>query len=250
MNRKEHYLKPEWPAPRNVHAYTTTRLITGHSQPPYANFNLGLSVGDDPVAVEANRQQLVQDLELPAPPIWLHQVHGIDVYCADEPPSKDRPAADAVYSQKPGSVCLISTADCLPVLLCDRDGSTVAAIHAGWRGLAAGVIEATIVKLKLPGHSLMAWLGPAIGPTAFEVGEEVYQQFLAHDIHAKRAFQPTRPGHWLADLYQLAKQRLAEHSVNAVYGGNLCTYRDPKHFYSHRRDRGLTGRMASLIWLK
>lgn len=231
---------PTWPAPRNVRACTTTR-DGGVSLAPYASLNLGDHVGDDPAAVSENRARLRRALELPAEPLWLTQVHGIAVAAGQGG------CADASVAFGPGTVCTVMTADCLPLLLCDRAGTVVAAVHAGWRGLLAGVIEAAVSRLHVPGAELLAWLGPAIGPLAFEVGEEVRAAFVAEDAAAAAAFQPAPGGRWLADIYALARLRLARCGVTAVYGGELCTFSDPR-FYSYRRD-GVTGRMASLIWL-
>jgi YfiH family protein len=201
-------------------------------------------VGDAPVAVAKNRARLRELAQLPAEPRWLEQVHGTAVVSASDPVSQ--PCADASYSRQQGEVCVVLTADCLPLLLCRRDASAVAAVHAGWRGLQAGVIEETIIQAGE--GDWLAWLGPAIGPHAFEVGEEVYSAFVDEDAAARAAFVAKRPGHWLADLYMLARMRLARVGVTAVYGGEDCTYSDPQRFYSYRRD-GVTGRMASLIWL-
>jgi YfiH family protein len=239
------FIRVDWPAPANVHAVTTLRG-GGFSQPPYATFNLAAHVGDDPTAVAANRARLGRLLRLPAEPRWLDQRHTATVIDAER---STHPAhgADASFAGRPGVVCAVLTADCLPLLLCNRDGSRVAAAHAGWRGLAAGVLEATVTALDEPGDRLLAWLGPAIGPQAFEVGDEVREAFVAHDPAAQQAFRPTSGNRWLADLYLLAGQRLAACGVTAIYGGGWCTYSEPERFYSYRRDR-TTGRMASLIW--
>lgn len=235
---------PEWPAPPKVRACSTTR-IGGVSRPPYDRLNLGEHVGDDPQAVASNRRRLVDALQLPGEPAWLKQVHGCGVVEAGQAGCE----ADAVVAHEPGKVCAVLTADCLPVLLCEREGRSVAALHAGWRGLADGVIEAGVAAMGLPAERLMAWLGPAIGPDAFEVGEEVREAFMQHDPAAASAFQPSvNEGRWMADLYRLARQRLNGLGVEAVYGGGLCTYSDPQRFFSYRRD-GATGRMASLIWV-
>ncbi len=238
-------LRPEWPAPNGVAACCTTRT-GGVSQGPYASLNLAAHVGDDPVAVGENRRRLVEALKLPAMPRWLQQVHGCEVVEASDGPGC---AADAVVSGRPGEVCAVLTADCLPLLLCDRDGSEVGAVHAGWRGLAAGVVEAAVGRMQAPPERLLAWLGPAIGPEAFEVGEEVRGVFLEHDRAAAQAFRRSGGGRWLADLYRLARQRLASLGVAAVYGGTHCSFSEGARFYSYRRD-GVTGRMASLIWIE
>lgn len=243
-----HYISPSWPAPKNIHAYTTTRQH-GYSQPPFDSFNLGGRGEDNKEHVAANRRQLVTDLQLPSEPFWLKQVHGNQVVCAN-PLRKETPAADASYATEKNQVCLVLTADCLPILLCNRAGTKVAAIHAGWRGLAAGVIEATLEILDTPGNQILAWLGPAIGPRKFEVGEEVREQFLHIDKEAQQAFLPANaPNKWLGNLYLLAQQRLQKYQVNQIYGGDHCTFTEKEQFFSFRRDHGKTGNMASLIWL-
>lgn len=237
-------LVPDWPAPANVRALATTRA-GGVSLPPWDGLNLGDHVGDDPAAVAENRRRLRQ--VLPAAPLWLRQVHG--TRCVDAARAAPGAEADAAVARAPGVVCAVLTADCLPLLLCDEAGTTVAAAHAGWRGLAAGVIEATVRAMDLPGERLVAWLGPAIGPENFEVGGEVRAAFVAHDPAAVRAFVPGAPGKWLCDIYRLARQRLAALGVHRVAGADFCTARDAGRFFSYRRD-GATGRMAALIWLE
>lgn len=243
-------LQPDWPAPANVCAWSTSRA-QGVSEMPYDGLNLALHVGDRVEAVQQNRQRLAQVLALPGSPLWLNQVHGQQVVNAaewahtGEPGSQ--PEADAAYSLQPGVVCTVMTADCLPLLICNRRGDRVAAVHAGWRGLAAGVIESTLRVLEQPAAELLVWLGPAIGSGAFEVGEDVRQAFVAEDVAAASAFQQNRPGHYLADIYALARRRLQSSGVQAIYGGGYCTFDDADHFYSYRRD-GTTGRQASLIW--
>lgn len=239
------WLPADWPAPPGIHALTTLRDGPGHSAPPFATFNLGDRCGDDPAAVQANRRRLAALLALPAEPLWLRQVHGVGVCRADTGTASVE--ADAAVSRTAGRVLAILTADCLPVLLCADDGSEIAAAHAGWRGLAAGVLEATVAAMDSAPPRLLAWLGPAAGPQAYEVGAEVRTAFVARDPAAAAAFVPTRPGHWCCDLYTLARQRLAALGLSRVYGGGLCTISDPQRFYSHRRD-GRSGRMASLIW--
>lgn len=239
-------ITPNWPAPSNVKAYTTTRQ-GGASQAPYQSFNLADHVGDDPNTVKANRTLLKEILKLPSEPLWLKQVHGTDTIAA-ECGSTDC-VADATYATTPGQVCVVLTADCLPVLFCDRAGTRVAVAHAGWRGLAAGVLETTLQRLSLPPQDILVWLGPAIGPQAFEVGADVRDAFIKPLPQAEEAFTPTRPQHWLANLYLLARQRLAQQGVTAVYGGEFCTFQETDRFFSHRRDK-VTGRMASLIWLE
>lgn len=246
----EQWIRPDWLAPPNVRALQTTRA-GGVSAGPYASLNLGDHVGDDPAAVAQNRALLRADL--PGEPLWLKQVHGDGV--ADAGSALGVPDADAALARQPGKVCAVMTADCLPVLLCDQAGTVVAAAHAGWRGLAGGVVEATVRAMGVAPQELLAWLGPAIGPAAFEVGEEVRQAFMAHDPQAVKAFAPLSTQHsglstqkWLADIFLLARQRLALLGVTRVHGGGLCTYADAERFYSYRRDHA-TGRMASLIWL-
>ncbi|MFN2310041.1 MAG: peptidoglycan editing factor PgeF [Gammaproteobacteria bacterium] len=248
------WITPDWPAPSWVRAVTTTRR-GGVSRGAYAAMNLAAHVGDAPQAVAANRAALRQALGLPAEPVWLRQVHGRGVVEADRaaPNAMDAMDAegaegDAAVSRAPGTVCAVLTADCLPVLLCDRAGTCVGAAHAGWRGLAGGVIEATVAALGVPAAGLLAWLGPAIGPQAFEVGDEVREAFVARDAAAAAAFQ-AQGARWHADLYRLARLRLAALGVAGVYGGGDCTYADPARFYSYRRD-GATGRLATLIWLE
>jgi len=236
-------IRPDWPAPHGVHALFTTR-VGGESDGPYAGLNLGDHVGDAPAVVAANRELI--RASLPAMPVWLEQVHGIDVVDAAAA-VVDVPKADGAIATQPGVVCAVMTADCLPVLFARDDGSAVGAAHAGWRGLCNGVLETTIARLGEPGR-LLAWLGPAIGPTAFEVGDEVRAAFVAHSIEAAAAFKPgVREGKWWADIYLLAYQRLAAAGVTHVFGGDLCTVSDATRFYSYRRDK-VTGRMAALIW--
>jgi YfiH family protein len=243
---KPQWIVPNWPAPGNVSACVTTRN-GGVSQGPYHSLNLGDHVGDDPQSVAQNRALLQEVLALPSAPVWLEQVHGTGIielpYASSRPPQ-----ADGSFSRAVGEVCTVMTADCLPVLLCDKQGTVVAAAHAGWRGLAAGVIEKTIAAMAVAPDSLLAWLGPAIGPQAFEVGEDVVQAFVADNKDARLAFQQTSQDRWLADIYQLARLRLGTMGVGNISGGEFCTFQDSDRFYSFRRDK-LTGRMASLIWL-
>lgn len=236
------WLVPDWPAPSQVRACVTTRF-GGASVSPFDSFNLGDHVGDDPRAVAENRRQLQDALQ--CQPAWLSQVHGVRVVPAD--PGRVE-TADASWTCTPGVACAVLTADCLPVLFCNRAGTQVAAAHAGWRGLASGMLEATLAALDCPANDVLVWLGPAIGSQAFEVGPEVRDAFLAEHPQAEVAFRPsTNLGKHLADLYQLARIRLAAVGVTAVYGGGLCTWSDPR-FYSYRRQAN-TGRFASLIWL-
>ncbi|MFD2113134.1 peptidoglycan editing factor PgeF [Thiorhodococcus fuscus] len=238
---------PDWPAPANVRAVSTTR-VGGLSCGPYASLNLADHVGDDPGAVERNRRLLVQSLDLPGEPCWLNQVHGCRVVGADAVASD----ADASVATEPGAVCAVMTADCLPLLICDDRGTRVAAVHAGWRGLAGGVIESAVDAMGVAPERLLVWLGPAIGPDVFEVGPEVREAFVAGSPAAVDAFRTSAGGsegeHWLADLFTLARYRLARCGVRRVFGGGDCTFSQPERFFSYRRD-GVTGRMASLIWL-
>jgi len=226
-----------------VRAFTTTR-VGGVSGGPYDSFNLADHVGDDPKQVQVNRTRLRQAADLPSDPVWLRQVHGTDVVDAAAGPA----TADGSFADAAGTVCAVLTADCVPIFLCDRRGTMVGVLHAGWRGLAAGIIEAGVERMDVPGASLLAWLGPAIGPAAFEVGDDVREAFVRVDADAAHAFVPSTHGRWLADLYQLARRRLERLEVTAVFGGDHCTATQADLFYSYRRD-GATGRMASIIWL-
>ncbi len=238
------WIVPDWPAPANVRAASSLRS-GGTSGADYAALNLADHVADSPVAVAANRERLHRALALPAAPVWLTQTHG--VACVDVARSTIGTEADASFTTQTGIVSAVLTADCLPVLLCDQQGSTVASVHAGWRGLASGVIESAIAAMGEP-QGLMAWLGPAIGPQQFEVGTEVRATFVARDAAAADAFIPVRDGHWHADLYQLAALILRKQGISAIYGAEWCTVSSPENFYSYRRD-GVTGRMATLIWM-
>jgi YfiH family protein len=237
------WIVPDWPAPPRVRALMTTRS-GGVSTGPYASLNLGTRVNDDPAVVERNRALLAS--HLPEEPRWLMQVHGNRV--VDAAGLRQPVEADAAISRNAGAVCAVMVADCMPVLLADRAGTVVGAAHAGWRGLAAGVIENTVLAMAVAPANLVAWLGPAIGPAAFEVGADVRDAFVAQDAGAASAFVDHKPGKWLADLFTLARRRLRAIGVDEVHGGGLCTVSDPGRFYSHRRDR-ITGRMAALIWL-
>ncbi|QDQ27607.1 peptidoglycan editing factor PgeF [Chitinimonas arctica] len=246
-------LQADWPAPAGVRTLSTTRL-GGSGRAPYDSFNLGTHVGDEAAMVSANRATL--RLALPAEPVWLEQVHGTAVIDAGAAHAgaahADLPRADASVSLRPGPVCVVMTADCLPVLFARADGQAVGAAHAGWRGLCDGVLETTLASLRGQDKraEVLAWLGPAIGPGAFEVGDEVKAAFVARDAAAASAFKPgAAPGKWWADIYQLARQRLTAAGVTRIYGGGLCTVSDPRRFFSYRRD-GRCGRMASLIWLE
>jgi polyphenol oxidase len=238
------FLQPDWPAPASVHAAMTTRG-GGVSAGPYASFNLASHVGDLEAAVAENRRRLRSALRLPSEPAWLEQEHGVAV--AIVPGARPGPA-DAVVSFERGGVCAILVADCLPIFLASRDGDRVGLAHAGWRGLAAGVVEATVDALDCDPAGLVAWLGPAIGPAAFEVGADVRTAFVERDPGAAAEFRAGREGRFLADLPALARRRLAACGVSSVHGSGLCTYSDPERFYSYRRD-GATGRMAALTWL-
>jgi purine-nucleoside/S-methyl-5'-thioadenosine phosphorylase / adenosine deaminase len=242
------WILPDWPAPANVKAFVTTRA-GGVSQGQFESFNIGVRTGDDALAVAANRDRLRESL--PDEPKWLRQVHGSVAVDADglSGIQGNETEADASVARRPGTVCVIQVADCVPVLFAGRGGGTVAAAHAGWRGLARGVLENTVERTALEPDRLMAYLGPGIGPRAFEVGADVRDAFIAHDAGAEAAFTPHAPGKWMADIYQLARQRLAALGVTRVYGGGFCTYSDPKRFYSYRREK-TTGRMAALIWIQ
>lgn len=238
------WIPAEWPAADHVYAGTTTRL-GGVSHTPYDSLNLAQHVGDDPTKVASNRQQLIEYLGLPNEPHWLNQVHGCDV-STDEVVLQD---ADACLTQTTGKVCAVLTADCLPVLITDKRGTCVTAVHAGWRGLEQQVVLKAIDKMPVQTQDLLVWLGPAIGPKAFEVGEEVRDQFLRHGDQFSQAFvEGNQEGKWLMDIYQVARMQLTGMNVTGIYGGEFCTYLDEQRFYSFRRNK-LTGRMASLIWM-
>jgi YfiH family protein len=243
------WIFPDWPAPSRVRAAVTTRHGPGVSAAPFERFNLGLRSGDVADAVEANRSALQQTLRLPAAPRWLRQVHHVGVAELGPLPSNDEPQADAAVSHLPGTVLAILTADCLPVLFCSVDGSEIAVAHAGWRGLAAGVLEATLTQLRSPRDQLLAWLGPCIGAASYEVGEEVRAAFIANDVSASACFEASRPGHWLCDLVTLARRRLEAVGVQRIYGGGFDTLADDR-FYSYRREGARSGRFASLIWFE
>ncbi|MGF1733499.1 peptidoglycan editing factor PgeF [Photobacterium kasasachensis] len=240
------FIVPDWPAPANIKAVSTTRE-GGVSLQPYQGLNLGSHVGDNIEHVQCNRTQLQQELRLAESPAWLNQTHsttviGVNALLATTPD------ADGSYTRVADIACAVMTADCLPILLCDSAGTQVAAVHAGWRGAADGIIEAALDTFHAPAEQILAWFGPAIGPNAFEVGNEVREQFVADLPQAELAFTP-RGDKWLADLYLLARQRLQRAGVNKIYGGDFCTFSSPERFYSYRRD-GVTGRQASLIWIE
>ncbi len=245
VNIADSIIRPDWPAPARVKAYSTTRL-GGVSAAPYDSLNLGTHVGDDAEHVRRNGALLQQSLLLPSEPIWLKQVHQHNVV---ELPAPMHTEADAAYTRQANTLCAVMTADCMPVLFCQSQGDAVAAAHAGWRGLAAGVLEATLSMGGFDPAQTLAWLGPAIGGQAFEVGDEVRDAFVAHSSQAQQAFQavPQKPGHWLADLYVLARLRLQQAGVQQIYGGGFCTYQDQARFFSYRRDQ-VTGRMATFIY--
>jgi len=242
MNETEHWLIPDWPAPGNIHAATTLRT-GGVSAGAYASFNPALHVGDHSDRVTENRRKIKALLELPSEPVWLEQIHSDRVI--DAATSNALQQADASYSHKPGIVCTVMTADCLPLLVCDSDGTCVAAIHAGWKGLLAGIVTNTIKAF--PKKNLLVWLGPAIGPECFEVGTEVRDAFVAKSTINLNAFKESGDGKWLANIYQLASNELIMAGIDKIYGGNFCTFTEQARFYSYRRDKE-TGRMASLIW--
>ncbi len=248
MLEKSQLIVPDWPAPAGVRAFFTTR-VGGVSEGPFASLNLGLHVGDDPALVAENRARV--RAHLPDEPVWLNQVHGSNVVnVRADTHYRDLAPADAAVSDVPSRVCSVMVADCLPVLFCDTEGKWVGAAHAGWRGLAAGVLERTTAAMPVAPSNLMAWLGPAIGPTAFEVGQDVVDAFVRHDLSASSAFKArvNATGKYLADIYTLARQRLNAAGVNRIYGGDFCTVSDTSRFFSYRRD-GKTGRMAGLIWI-
>lgn len=252
------WIDADWPLPASVHGFATVRDGLGVSQAPFDRFNLGTLYGserDDPAAVMRNRELLHERAALPSAPRWLHQVHGAGVVRfddsdADRQAQTFEPEADASVTSTRGVVLAILTADCLPVLFAAQDGGEIGAAHAGWRGLADGVLEATVAAMHNAPDHLHAWLGPAAGPRHYEIDVLVRDAFLARDPRADAAFVTTRPGHWLVDLYALARMRLAGAGLRAdhIHGGGLCTIAEPERFYSHRRDRR-TGRMATLIWM-
>jgi YfiH family protein len=257
MHRGLPWLMADWPAPPGVRAFTTTRFGAGGSLPPFDSFNLGnrtAADGDDPAQVQRNRDELQRLAALPSAPHWLRQVHGIGALRFDAAPAAQgieaEPEADAALTSVPGVVLAILTADCLPVVFAARDGSEVAGAHAGWRGLADGMLETTLAAMRTPARSVIAWLGPAAGPDNYEIGADVREAFLARSADAAAAFTATRPGHWRVDLYALARQRLLAAGMDAadIHGGDLCTIADPTRWFSHRRDRR-SGRIATLVWM-
>jgi YfiH family protein len=240
------FIRPAWPAPENVNAVATTRL-GGFSVEPFDGLNLAAHVGDDLAAVEANRALLQRRLDLPSKPCWLNQTHSnrVTLLSGENDYEAD---SDSAISRKKGQIAVVMTADCLPILLCSQDGSEVAAIHAGWRGLVDGIVSNTVSRMRSSPSQLMAWIGPAISQQRFEVGEDVFQLFVDRNKNASGFFHANRPQHWLFDLPGLTEQELSGHGVNQVCRSGLCSYDDAERFYSYRRDN-VTGRMASLIWI-
>jgi polyphenol oxidase len=237
-------VKPQWQAPAGINACCSTRL-GGVSQAPYHQLNLGLHVGDRAADVMRNRQLLRQTLALPGDPGWINQTHSARVVTLEQDHSRD---ADAAITRQPGSVAVVMTADCLPVLLCNHAASEVAAIHAGWRGLQRGVIQATIAAMQSSPQQLMAWIGPGISQSCYEVGTEVHAAFIDTVVDAETCFRPSRPEHWLCDLGGLAAAVLKACGIGAVTRSPHCSFRDAELFDSYRRE-AVTGRMASLIWI-
>lgn len=237
---------PNWNIPKHIHAFTTVRT-GGVSKPPFDSFNLGDHVNDSPEDVAQNRALLVEKFHLPQSPLFLTQTHSTRVL--ELPYSGKGIEADAVYTNQPNQVCLVMTADCLPILFVSKDGKEIAAAHAGWRGLCDGVLEATVEKFQCPSNEISAWLGPAIGAKAFQVGKEVIEQFCAFDPRAEEAFiqDNSTSGKFLGNLYQIATQRLNKLGITEISGGEYCTYTQEDLFFSYRRDKQ-TGRMATLIW--
>ena len=247
MQHCERYLLADWPAPANVKALVTTRR-DGFSSGVFNSFNMGIYSGDDPETVTKNRRQLTVDWQTEHPPQWLKQVHGVDVIEARH--GQPEQEADAMFTRKPGMMCTALTADCLPVLFCDRSGSVVASAHAGWKGLLAGVLENTVKAMEVAGGDILVWLGPAISQKNFEVGPEVREKFMVVNPKAAEAFVPGEGDRWFADIYQLARQRLEAISITGIYGGDFCSVDQDDLFYSYRRDGKASGRMASVIWFE
>lgn len=239
------WIVPDWPAPSRVRAFVTTRS-GGESVGEYATMNLGGGSGDDPARVARNRLAVAR--HLPEMPLWLRQRHGVEVARIDGLAPGESPIADAAVAASAGRVCAVLTGDCLPLLLCNTSATSVAAVHAGWRGLAAGVVEEAVAALGADPSRVLAWMGPAIGAHVYEVGSEVRETFLARDPDAKRAFEPRGPGKYLADLYHLARQRLERAGVSQVHGGGYCTYTQQDRFFSYRRV-AKSGRMGTFIWM-
>ncbi|MGH8611799.1 MAG: peptidoglycan editing factor PgeF [Gammaproteobacteria bacterium] len=240
------FITPDWPAAPCIKAYATTRYAGGVSLAPYDNLNLAAHAGDVAACVNANREFVKQELSIPAEPAWLTQPHGAKVI---DPSTDEERTADGACTQMPETVCVVMTADCLPILLCDRAGRRVAALHGGWRGLANGIIDAGLERMQCKPGEILAWLGPAISARHYEVDAPVRDQVLARYSPCHKAFKSARPGHWFFDLTEAARTLLASGGVETVYGGELCTYAEPDRFFSYRRD-GVTGRMASFIWIE
>lgn len=238
---------PSWPVNSKIKSYSTTRA-GGVSLAPYDSLNLGEHVEDNSEHVQQNRKILKAQLQLPNDPTWLKQTHSSEVITLNSTPEKP-PYADASYSREKNIVCTVLTADCLPLLLCSRLGDEIAAVHCGWRGLAAGIIKNTVKHFSAKPEDIFAWMGPAIGPNAFQVRDDVYDTFIKLDSKHAQAFQHDTTGKWLCSLYCLAKQVLLNCNINNIYGGEFCTFSDSSRFFSYRRDNGVTGRMASLIWI-
>ena len=245
---QRNYLTPNWPAPTTIRAYTSLRC-GGVSLEPFAGFNLAGHVGDEPQAVTENIALLQQDLSLPQLPVWLTQVHGTKVINPADYQSTDKPEADACHTQNTAVPCCVLTADCLPLLVCNQTGTEVAAIHAGWRGLLAGIIDATIKQMQSPPAELLVWLGPAIGPEAFRVNDQIRVDFIDSNPDNSSAFAHQYQGHWLCDMYKIARNNLQRLGITQIYGGDHCTFRETDKFFSYRRQQ-TTGRMASLIWIE
>ncbi|HEX7814284.1 peptidoglycan editing factor PgeF [Dyella sp.] len=240
---------PDWPAPRGIRAAVTTRHGPGVSAPPFERFNLGLSSGDNIDAVVANRCALREALGLPSTPRWLQQVHGTVVADLGPLSGEHEPQADAAVSRVPGTVLAILTADCVPVLFASDDGHQIGAAHAGWKGLAAGVLEATVEQMQVSPQRVTAWIGPCIGTASYEIDAPVRDAFVHVDASATDYFQATRPGHWLCDMAGLARHRLVRMGVPQIFGGDFDTRTDER-FYSYRREGARSGRFASLVWLE
>lgn len=246
MTMPREWVVPDWDAPRGVRAFVTTRA-GGVSTGEYAAMNLGMSSGDDPHNVARNRAIVIE--ELPSRPQWMKQVHGTAVADLDRLEGSQGPVADAAVTSTPGLVGVVLTADCMPLFVCDAAGSRVAVVHAGWRGMAAGVIENTVRAMQVDPSQVLAWMGPTIGSDAFEVGAEVREAFVAHDDGAGEAFRDHTPGKFMADLYGLARRRLARAGVARVHGGGFCTFHEPERFFSYRRAKA-SGRMGAFIWME
>jgi YfiH family protein len=239
------FIQPSWPAPKHIKSYTTLRSGWGGRKPHHEE-NRGNYSGNHPQYVEESKR-LETLLQLPDEPLWITQTHSTIVIEAT--PENREQNADASFTSQPNRICVVLTADCLPILITNKQGTSVAAIHAGWRGLSSGIIEKTLQALQQPAEDLLVWLGPAIGPQKFEVGKDVYDEFTGRHAESIAAFKPHAEGKWLANLYELAKIRLNLQGINQIYGGDYCTFTQDEMFFSYRRDQGKTGRMATLIWI-